>query len=983
VARTQTTTGRLARLGFDDAESSLRVLQQVPELSEDLFAAIGAAASPDLALRSLARILEHADDADQLLRALDDDTDLRSRLLAVLGLSAALGDHLVRHPECWHDLTGPGLAECRPRADAVREQLVGAVAAIDDEAAAVDALRVAYRRLLLQLAACDLTGELSVDEVGVELADLAAGTLEAALTIARAQMGERADTCRLAVIAMGKCGGRELNYVSDVDVVFVAEAVEGCDEDKALRAAGQLAAHLMRICSEHTGEGTIWPVDAALRPEGKAGPLVRTLRSHSTYYERWAKTWEFQALLKAHPVAGDVELGREYVEAIAPLVWGAADRDGFVPDVQAMRRRVIDHIPAAEEDRQLKLGTGGLRDVEFAVQLLQLVHGRTDDRIRSGSTLPALAALTRAGYVGREDGAALGDSYRFLRTLEHRIQLQQLKRTHVVPESDTDLRRLGRSMSLPRPAARSLVEEWKRYRREVRRLHEKLFYRPLLAAVAQLPGDEVRLTPEAARARLTALGYVDPAGALRHIEALTSGVSRTAAIQRQLLPVMLGWIADAADPDAGLLAFRQVSEALTSTQWYLRRLRDDPLLAERMAVVLSSSRYATQLLMRAPETVALLASDTELEPRGRESIEADMLAAARRHDDPVKAISAVRAIRRRELFRCAAADLLDLVDVEAVGESLSDITAATLSAALTVAIAAVEAERRGPLPTRMAIIAMGRLGGHELNYGSDADVMFVHEPRPDAEDRPAQQAALEVAQEMRRLLALPGADPALSVDADLRPEGKQGALARSLASYRSYYSRWSQTWEAQALLRAEPTCGDPDVLAAFREMIDPLRWPADGLAARDAAEVRRVKARIEAERLPRGADPATHTKLGRGGLADVEWTAQLLQMQHAGRIEGLRTTRTVAALQAAADAGLVDAADAQTLVESWRMVSRVRNAMMLVGTRRSDSLPREPKERSRVAHVCGYGSDGAEQLFDDYLRTTRRARVVVDRVFWG
>ncbi len=262
------------------------------------------------------------------------------------------------------------------------------------------ALRVEYNRVLLRLAARDLTHDVGVDDVAAELSDLAAGTLDAALAVARAKAGEAAATCRLAVIAMGKCGGHELNYVSDVDVIFVAEPAPGADEQVALRVAGQLASTLMQVCSDQTVEGTIWPVDAALRPEGKSGPLVRTLASHLGYYERWAKTWEFQALLKARPVAGDVELGRQYAEQIQPFVWSAADRPGFVEDVQAMRRRVIEHIPAHEAERQLKLGSGGLRDVEFAVQLLQMVHGRTDTSVRAPTTLSALADLTSAGYVG-------------------------------------------------------------------------------------------------------------------------------------------------------------------------------------------------------------------------------------------------------------------------------------------------------------------------------------------------------------------------------------------------------------------------------------------------------------------------------------------------------------------------------------------------------------------------------------------------------
>src|SRR5690606_11808645 len=353
--------------------------------------------------------------------------------------------------------------------------------------------------------------------------------------------------CRLAVIGMGKCGGRELNYVSDVDVIFVAEPVGDDDSTQWLSSATSLATAMMRVCSEHTGEGTIWPVDAALRPEGRTGPLVRTVASHVAYDQDWAKTWEFEALLKARPVAGDLALGAQYMDAVTPMVWHAADREGFVGDVQAMRRRVEDHIRPAEADRQLKLGPGGLRDVEFAVQLLQLVHGRADETLRSPSTLEALAALTQGGYVGRADGAVLDEAYRFLRTFEHRIQLRNLRRTHVVPESDDQLRAVARSLSMPR--AGELVHTERQQARDVRRLHEKLFYRPLLSAVAQLAGDEAKLSPTAALARLQALGYTDPAGALRHIEALTTGVSRRAAIQRTLLPVLLRWFADAPEPD--------------------------------------------------------------------------------------------------------------------------------------------------------------------------------------------------------------------------------------------------------------------------------------------------------------------------------------------------------------------------------------------------------------------------------------------------
>ena len=990
--RPSTTKGQLTRLGFHDPEHSLDNLDAIAGAAEPLLALVARTADPDLALASLVRLVEAAREqlgqaeAEQLLQALVDDEGTAMRLLSVLGASEALADHLSRHPAHWRELTDPTMGSTRPAAYAVREDLLRAVAetATDDEA--VDALRVEYRRLLLRLASRDLTHDLGVDDVAAELSDLAAGTLDAALAIARRRVGERAELARLAVVAMGKCGGHELNYVSDVDVIFVHEPRDGADPDEALKVATQLAAHLMRICSEQTGEGTIWPVDAALRPEGKAGPLTRTLASHQGYYERWASTWEFQALLKARAVAGDLELGRQYVAMAQPMVWSAVERDGFVEDTQAMRRRVIDHIPAHHAERQLKLGSGGLRDVEFAVQLLQLVHGRTDPEIRQPTTLSALAELTRHGYVGREDGEALSRAYAFLRTLEHRIQLFQLRRTHVVPEDEASLRRLARSMGYTKEPVQALDHEWQHHRREVRRLHEKLFYRPLLTAVARLAGDEARLTPEAATARLAALGFADPAAALRHLEALTSGVTRTANIQRQLLPAMLDWFAEAPDPDAGLFGFRKLSESLGRTPWYLKTLRDEGQVAERLAKLLATSRYVSDLLEKEPAGVRMLGE--ELAPleadQYNQLIVEEMLAAGGRRDDPEAAVRAIRAVRRRELFRVAAGDSLGLIDVADVGAALSRITDATLEATLQVVLASVALAKKAEVPpARMAVIAMGRYGGFELSYGSDADVLFVHEAAEGVDQHEASSYALAVANELRRLLALPGGDPPLEVDADLRPEGKQGPLSRSLESHSAYYAKWSKVWEAQALLRADAVVGDEGLRQRFVELVDPLRYPAGGLSDDDVLEVRRIKARVDQERLPRGADPNSHLKLGRGGLADIEWTVQLLQMQHAATVPGLRTSRTLEALVAAREAELLSESDTATLVSGWRWVSRVRNAITLVRGRGSDQLPHDIRERAAVANVLGYPAGATDEMVNDHLRTMRVSHAVVDRVFWG
>jgi [glutamine synthetase] adenylyltransferase / [glutamine synthetase]-adenylyl-L-tyrosine phosphorylase len=1106
VSGTRTSlSGWLARMGFADVPRAERELAALGIAGGDhpLLAALAQAPDPDLALAGLAQVAER----DQnLLGELAKDPAFRARLVAVLGVSRALADHLARHPADSAVLRGRD-ADRRPEPSQLRADLLRAVGADPDDwepvAAAGDGktdpaalLAAAYRRGLLHLAARDQTGVATIDEAAAELADLADAVLESALAVARSE--HRAEGTRLAIVAMGKCGARELNYASDVDVIFVAEPADsGTAEEAALSAATRLAAGTIQVCERTTPEGAIFPVDPNLRPEGRQGPLVRTLASHLAYYDRWAKTWEFQALLKARPAAGDRDLGRRYATAVAPLVWQASQRDNFVEDVQAMRRRVVATLPRNMAGRELKLGPGGLRDIEFAVQLLQLVHGSADDRLRVPATLPALRALADGGYVGRADAEDLAQAYRFLRQTEHLLQIYQLRRTHTLPTDPAVLRRLGRALrkshSLkpivpngplvpPAPVAPSLgraqpgprglpvggrpapppggpalsggsalppsgsarplpgsatqapeeafTQAWTRHAQQVRRLHEKLFYRPLLDAVAKLPSGAARLTPDAARARLEALGYRDPAGALRHIEALTSGLRRRAAIQRTLLPVLLGWFADAAEPDAGLLAFRQVSEALGETPWFLRLLRDETKAAERIACVLASSRYATGLLLRAPEAVAIFADDAELVPKTADALRAEMMAAARRHAadligpsaaDAEQAAVTIRSLRRRELLRVAAADVLGLIGLAETAEALTAITTATLDAVLAVATAKIEMELRAPLPIRFAVIAMGRYGGHESGFGSDADVIFVYDPLPSAlaapdGERQTSEAAQSVGAELRRLLSLPAPDPPLLVDADLRPEGRQGPLVRSLAACAAYYERRAAPWEFQALLRAEFAVGSAELGAEFIALADRFRYPDSGPGDPAVREIRRIKARMEAERIPRGTDRALHLKLGPGGLSDVEWTVQLLQLRYGYEVDGLRTTRTLAALDAAVAADLVTAADAAALSASWRFGSRVRNAIMLVRGRPGDAFPAKHDELTAVARLLGYkpssgGSAGgaggaggyaaadaagragnsaagwddtpAQALEEDYRRTARRARTVMDRVFYG
>ncbi|MGB3184593.1 MAG: bifunctional [glutamine synthetase] adenylyltransferase/[glutamine synthetase]-adenylyl-L-tyrosine phosphorylase [Ornithinimicrobium sp.] len=972
----------LARAGFVNTSSSGRVIADIAahlpgDVDVDrLIADLGAVADPDEAALALVRIVQGSNEA---AASLGEAGPGRDRVLRVIGASSAMADDLVKHPE--------HLAAAMHGEPSNPSAVVDAVRGLSGRAGA-EALRVAYRRELICIAAEDLSApdpQEILPRVAAALADLAACAIQAALLLAQEKI-EASDTARVTVVAMGKCGGRELNYISDVDVIFLAAPVDGTGEEAALKVATAVASAVMRICGEASAEGSLWPVDPALRPEGKNGPLIRSLASHREYYTRWAKSWEFQALLKARVIAGDEKVGEQWLDIVRPLVWEAGSREGFVDDVRAMRRRVEQNVGTANADRQLKLGPGGLRDIEFSVQLLQMVHGRADPELRSGSTLEALRTLRDGGYVGRDDAAELDRAYRLLRSLEHRIQLHKMRRSHTMPTAEPALRRLGRSLGERREAERGIVQRWRAEQREVRRLHERLFYRPLLSAVAKLSSDNLRLSPEAARDRLSALGYRDPAGAMRHLEALTEGVSRRATIQRTLLPVMLSWFAEGADPDAGLLAFRQISERLGTTHWYLAMLRDEGSAAQRLARILASSRYAVDLLIRSPESVALLGDAEGLKPLSQDQLTARFNAAAHRHDDPAEAYQAVRAVRAKELIRIVIADLVgDVSDDMAIRTALSDLTDSYLAAALLVSRRAVPRAEN----IDVIIIGMGRLGGQEVGYASDADVMYCYQARtPDAapseqsEVSPGQIAA-DVIASLRKGLSGHGPDPTLELDAGLRPEGRHGPLVRSLDSFATYYQRWSAGWEAQALLRARVVAGDEALAQAFVELINPLRWPKAGLPAAELREIRKLKARMEAERLPRGADPRTHFKLGLGGLSDVEWVVQTLQLQHAHSTPALRTTSTLGGLEAAVDAALLTASDARALRTAWRLASQMRDAGVLWRGRPVDSVPSDQRDAEGISLVLRRVPGQGGAVAAEWRGKARRARMVVERVFYG
>lgn len=1018
----------LIRAGLQDLDKARALFDQLKaddipdERCAELLSALAHACDPDMALSNFVDIVNAMQSSQRDLEHVIPDNDALKRLVTVLGVSDAMGKFMRFKPQL---VEAAAVDNCNSHLfnhAQRRARLLKAVGADPDEPAmpvaskdlaeAATALRSSYRNQLAAIIAQDAVADdpTSIQPtISRELSDLADAALEGALAIARHET-EGSEHVRFTIIGMGKLGAQELNYVSDVDLIYVVEpADKDVDHQTLIRVGTKMGTMLQRVCQSAimgVAEQPLWQIDGGLRPEGKDGALVRVLSSHKNYYEQWAENWEFQALLKARPVAGDPDLGQAYMDMTRPFVWSASKRKNFVYDCQKMRKRVEDLIPAPLKDREIKLGRGGLRDVEFTVQMLQLVHGRTDETLRASATLESLRRLSEGGYVSRKQAAKLARDYSFERVMEHRQQMWALKRTHLFPDlgdgsvgglekkrdvnveklsQNPELRRLARAFGLH---AEELVAKYDETRREVRRLHMDIYYRPMLP-IAALNGEDFSLAPQVAYERFASIGFADPEAAMRHVAVLTAGVSRASKINRILLPAVLQWLGQGQNPDMGLLNWRKLEERFGTDSEYLGFLRDSNSAAQRLCHVLSNSRFLGDALNKSVESVTWLGDDDALIARSRESLDVQCRSSLSRNADGINDFAtSMRAMRRHEIERIGLARLSGVMDETACLTGMTDVYDAIIDAALTWAIRyQTSAMGLGEPPAAIAAIGMGRYGGQEVNFSSDADMILLYRPADGADEQVANQFARKVVDALRQVLQGPTTlEPKIEIDLDLRPEGKNGPLIRSYASCREYYSSWANTWEHQALLRARFVAGDRALGEDFlHDIADPLRYPISPLTDAQLGEIRKLKARMEAERLPRGVRRDRHLKLGKGGLSDVEWTVQLLQLQHAGDNASLRLNSTLATLDELERRRFIDRGDAAVLRKAWRMCTAARNGNYLWNGRvsQADILPDDMYSLGGIAVYLGYDAHRGQHFENDLMGTMRKARDVAEHLFYG
>lgn len=938
-----TDAGLLARYGFRTPQ---RVIGELPPDWRDdpawtkLLASIGSVADPDSGLIRLRRL------GDDVVAQTLSEPDRAPPLLRCLGFSDYLTELLVRTP---------GLAS---------ELLGGPPVGARDVRAFRDAGFV-------RIAAADLSSEPtrgSFVETTRALSDLADRC------VSRVLASEDPDV-RLAVMAMGKYGAQELNYASDIDVLFVSADESGTEQaDRVAR----------RVIDVMNGPPTLFRVDTDLRPEGRDGPLVRTADAYRTYWERWAKVWEFQSLIKCRPAVGDVDLGEEFLRSAEPHVWPERLRPEAIEQIRALKSRAESEIARhGLGDRQVKLGRGGIRDAEFAVQILQLVHGRHHPSLRVRATLEGLDVLGAEGFVAPEDAAELIDAYVFLRHVEHRLQLEGGRQTHTLPGSAAKREHLARGLGFTdqpsRTALEAFEEAWSQTTSVVRTIHERLFYRPLMEAFAAVPSMRTSMTDEEADERFAALGFDRPPRVRQAIAAMTTGGTRRAKVMRAILPGVLSWMAETPEPDAGLMRMADIAGELDALPHLLAMMRDEPPVVELLCRVLGTGQFLASLLDRDPSLITVLG------PEGPPAdLRAHALSIVRRAPSDVEAVIGLRRFKNAEFVRLAARDLAAGENPDVffdLAATLSEVGDACLDAALELARADVAAQHGGEPDGAFSVIGMGRFGGRELSYASDLDVMFLYEhdaPTPRGID--ARLFYSDVAERMMKLLSQ--TPPIFKVDAEVRPEGRSGPIVRSLQSYLVYYDRWASLWEFQALTRARHCAGDHALAQRLLQSVSPRVWRPQ-LSDEEVTEMRKMKARIERERVKAREDPRFQVKLGVGGLADVEFTVQLLQMRNGFRRPEIRTPNTFKATDRLELVGLLETQDATWMRDAYLLLNRVRNHMFLLRGLATDSLPTADTDVEKLARSLGYGRLSRSRFIEHYRRTTRRARQVCDRLFYG
>jgi glutamate-ammonia-ligase adenylyltransferase len=1028
---------KLAAAGCREPERAARNLELLaPDASArlhldtvlpDLLVALQRMPDPDLALNNLERFLQAVLDRSFLLTLFRDSPRTLHLLLTIFGSSQFLGDILVRHPQFFEWLLEPGVVRLAKRkadlADEARQALAGAPTL----ERRWERLRRFKTQEILRIGLQDLLGRQSLVGITEELSNLADVVLQTAQEFCRedlvrrhgpSQIEAERRECAFVVLGMGKLGGRELNFSSDIDLVFVYEAegetagVPGASGARLGRVSNQeffrkLGEMLVKGLGEVTPEGHLYRVDMRLRPEGRTGSLAASLRTCEVYYEAWGQTWERQALIKARPVAGNPDLGEAFLRLVAPFVYRQYLDFSALAEIRAMKDRI--NLAVREEGRarrNVKLGYGGIREVEFLVQGFQLLHGGKNPWVREANTLRALHRLMGQGLLADADYQVLVEAYTFLRKLEHRLQILHDRQTHTLPEGARELETLARRMGYqppenPEPVA-ALLEEYQRHTAGVRTLYDAFLGN--IQPQGEEPTEEVTdpaalffsadLPVEQLRGRLERVGFEDVERALRNFQALREGQPyahyppQTRRTLARIAPLLVDELAAVPDPDLALTTFERFLTLAAPRTTLVSLLADRPAALTLLVRLFGTSEFLSATLLHHPDLLDVLLAPEPFTRQGGGRLREDLDRAIREAPPGSARLDALRRVKKAEELRIGLQDVLGQGDVSATNTALTRLAEACLEAALGMAEEDLAARFGRPDPPGFSVLAMGKLGGMELGYASDLDLVFVY--RADGSSSgPERLSHVEYFSKLgdrvtKILTSITQEGHAYRVDTRLRPGGGKGEMAVSLAGLDAHFGRMAELWERQAYIKARPVAGDPEVGAAALARAQTFVY--EGPAEPELRErIHAMRTRLEVER--GGTNKAAHVKVGAGGIVDIEFLVQYLQLLHGREIRGLRTANTLEALGVAAGHGLLAPEAAANLADSYRFLRRVENRLRIVADLSVSTLPASPAKLEKLAKRMGYRAQGdrpgREAFLGDYAVHTGRVRAVYNTVLVG
>ena len=981
-SRPDSLSDRMGEIGVVDVARTLPLVAEIRKRIpwtdsswEAVFAGAAAAPDPTLYFLNLSKLCDSLPPED-LARAYDSPGNLPV-LGALLGGSESLPEQLASRQEVFFFLFLEGGA-ARVGAS---ESLLAEATGLADRCGTEKEMQAALRRLKLRevarIAARDLSGLASLPEVMADLSALASVALEGAVRFARRQLSGRYGApvieteggarreCGFVVLGMGKLGGNELNFSSDIDLIYLYETEQGMTEGARGEEAVTLHQYFVRlgevvtrILSEVTEDGFVFRVDLRLRPDGTKGELANSLRAAEIYYESWGQTWERGAMIKARPVAGDRWVGEEFLRTITPFVYRKYLDFTSIEEIKEMKDRIdLASARARKHERDLKLGQGGIREIEFFAQAHQLIYGGKDPDLRRRGTAETLRALVGAGIVPQEECDALTEAYGFLRSLEHRIQVFQDRQTHVLPQREGDLLRLARGMALS--DGPSLLSAMDRHTGNVRTIYDRLFRAAPEEAGPEIPPEIFAVldpeTEEDPGDRLAALGFADHEAARRIVAILKEGppfIRMPARARRYLgkiAPLFLDRLVRSPDPDMALYHTERFFSAVGARTMFYALLFENRAVIDVLVRLFGSSRFLSGVLLRHPELMdTFLRKELPHLVKTKSVLRKELGEALGACADFEQELDELRRFKNMETLRIGMNDLTGTLSLEEGMFQLSALAEILLSYALV--LARRETGRRFGVPmvggdggksveAEFCVMGMGKLGAEELSYHSDLDIIFLYSGAGETAPVPGRDPTefrkvsnheyfAKVAQRLISILTTATREGTVyQLDTRLRPSGNAGPLVSSLAAFERYHEQSAQLWERQALLKCRFVAGGRDFGKRAEEKVS--RFIFDRPLPPDApGEINRLRQRMERE-LGKERRDRRNLKVGRGGIVDVEFAVQYLQLVHGPGNRSLRVRPTLKALYELLRANVLSRDDFRALDEGYRHLRAMEVSLRL------------------------------------------------------